>query len=59
MALCIPFTIEILLRIKKMGAKYIGIKIIVFVDNFCSAFLFNAFLCLSFCTTAPKSLNFI
>lgn len=59
MALCIPFTIEILLRIKKMGAKYIGIKIIVFVDNFSIAFLFYAFLCLSFCTTAPKSLNFI
>lgn len=63
MALCIPFTIEILLRIKKMGAKYMymytGIKIIVFVDSFCFAFLFYAFLCLSFCTTAPKSLNFI
>lgn len=46
-----------------MGAKYMymytGIKIIVFVDSFCFAFLFYAFLCLSFCTTAPKSLNFI
>lgn len=43
MALCITFSIEILLRIKKMGVKYIGIKIIVFVDNVCFAFLFYAF----------------
>lgn len=59
MALCIPFTIEILLRIKKMGAKYIGIKIIAFVDSICFAFLYYAFLCLSYCTTVAKPFNFI
>lgn len=26
-----------------MGAKYIGIKIIVFVDNFCFTFYFTPF----------------